>query len=184
MEADDPIPIPTDELYASGAALINGHGKTIAIIGSTLAIVSFLASSALIFVIFRSKQRLSTTYNRLVFGLSVGDILFSLSLATFNTMAPIDDSYYIWNVHGNQASCSAQGFVLFAGGCTGLYYSCSLNLYYLLIVRYQCTDRYIRSKIEPFLHGVPIAFALILATTLLANNNINSGKGGNCNQPV
>lgn len=62
-------------------------------------------------------------------------------------------------------------------------YACSLNLYSLALVRYRKSDHYIQRKIEPFLHGVPIAYGIILASVFLASKNLNSG-GGLCYAPV
>jgi hypothetical protein len=173
-------PIPIEELYATGIAR---HDKALSIIRSTSAIVSLIASSMLIYLLARSKQRLCTTYHRIVFGMCIADIIFSLSLSLFNLTGPIDDRYYVWNVKGNQASCSAQGFFVFIGSGSGVYYSCSINLYFLALVRYQKTDRYITSKIEPFLHGVPFFMGLLTPTVLIINGNINDAGGGSCYAP-
>jgi len=99
-------------------------------------------------------------------------------------MAPSDNSYYVWNASGNQVSCSIQGFTTLVGASCGVLYSCSLNLYSLAVVKYKKTDRHIRSKVEPFLHGVPIAFALIVNITLLAKQNLNDTGGRNCYAPI
>eukprot|EP00579_Thalassiosira_antarctica_P017786 CAMPEP_0201945186 /NCGR_PEP_ID=MMETSP0903-20130614/53774_1 /ASSEMBLY_ACC=CAM_ASM_000552 /TAXON_ID=420261 /ORGANISM="Thalassiosira antarctica, Strain CCMP982" /LENGTH=321 /DNA_ID=CAMNT_0048488247 /DNA_START=56 /DNA_END=1018 /DNA_ORIENTATION=- len=99
-------------------------------------------------------------------------------------MSPSEMSYIEWNTRGSQATCSAQGFVMTVGMGSGLLYSCSVNLYYLAIVKYNKSDRYIRTKIEPFLHGVPIVFALIYSITLLVNQNFNTSMAGSCIAPV
>ncbi|KAL7475146.1 hypothetical protein ACHAW6_001072 [Cyclotella cf. meneghiniana] len=174
-------PIPIEELYATG---IPRHDKVGPVIRSTSAIVSLISSSMLIYLLARSKQRLCTTYHRIVFGMCIADIIFSSSLATFNLTGPIDGRYYVWNVKGNQASCSAQGFFLLIGSGSGVYYSCSINLYFLALVRYRKTDRYITSKIEPFLHGVPFFIGLLTPTVLIINGNINDGGGGSCYVPI
>ena len=66
-----------------------GHGRSKIIIRSTMAIVSVISSCCLIRMIMTSKDRLTTTYHRLMLGMSVGDILFlfSLPLATFELHA-------------------------------------------------------------------------------------------------
>lgn len=181
MQQKDPIPL--DEITASGAEW-KSHGKNVSIIRSVLAIVSLVASSTLIWMLLRSKVRLSSTYHRLLIGMSIADMLYSLSLAHFNSTAPSDDDYMVWNARGNQATCSAQGFILFMGAISGLLYSCSLNLYYLAVVRYKKSDKYIRTKMEPFLHGIPVACALVCTTTFLVKKNINSDGEGICFIPV
>lgn len=177
-------PIPHEQLVDDGAELRDGHGKTTAIIRSSMAIASIIASSVLIWIIRRSHVGLSTTYHRLLLGMCIADILFSLSLAHFNIMAPSDDDYFVWNARGNLATCSAQGFAAYAGALCGLMYNCSLNLYYLAVVKYQKSDGYIRRKVEPFLHGAPVVIALASTATLLAKKNANDDGGGVCFDPV
>jgi len=117
--------------------------------------------------------------------MSVGDILSSLAFAQFNSAAPSDNDYYVWNARGNQATCSAQGFAFNLGANTSLYYTCSLILYFLAVVKYNKMDSYIRTKIEPFLHGVPIVWGSIASTTLLVGKNLNNVYAGEfCTNPV
>lgn len=160
------------------------HGMANSIIRSALAVVSVISSCTLIWMILRSKQRLSTIFHRILLGMSVADIFFSLGLAHFNFTAPRDDDYMVWNARGNQATCSAQGFISLFGGGYALMYSCALNLYYLAVVKYQKSDKYIKRRLEPFFHGFPLVYALVGPTTLLANKNINNGGGGDCYTPV
>ena len=182
MQAEDVI--PADELIASYAELKDGHSKATAVIRSLCAIVSLISSSILIWMLLTSKVRLSTTYHRLLLGLSIANIFLSSSLATFNYTAPSDGDYYVWNARGNQATFSAQGFILFVGSGSSVFYSCSLNLYYLAVVKYQKRDKYVRTKVEPFLHGFPVLYALVCSITLLVKQNTNDSGGGSCNYPV
>mmetsp|Transcript_10408 Transcript_10408/g.19144 ORF Transcript_10408/g.19144 Transcript_10408/m.19144 type:complete len:387 (+) Transcript_10408:597-1757(+) len=177
MEANQ---IPLDELVAIG---IDVQRKATTIIASSLAIVSLISSSALIWMIKRSRASFTTTYNRILLAMAISDIIFSFSVSHFNFTTPIDDNYFVWNASGNQLTCSIQGFASGVGAASGLLYSCSLNLYSLAVVKYNKPDRYIRSKVEPFLHGIPVVLALIGSITLLAEQNINNG-GGNCYAPV
>lgn len=160
------------------------HGKATTIIRSSLAIISLTASCILIRIIQRSNDRFSTTYHRLLLGMSVADILLSIGYAHFNFTAPSDNNYFVWNARGNQMTCSAQGFVFLLGFSSSPLYNCSINLYSLAVVRYQKTNDYIRKRIEPFLHGGPILYAIITSTILLANKNINDAGGGSCYAPV
>ena len=176
----NPDSIPLEALSYMGAEWKYGHGKNITIIASTFAIVSVLSSSTLIRMIMKSKQRLSSTYHRILIGMSIGDIFYSIPLATFHAMSPSDVSYMVWNARGNQASCNAYGFFVSAGMYLSLCYSCSLNLYYLFKVKYNKPDSYIRTKIEPFLLGVPILIAIVFSITGLAMMNYNDSGLGFC----
>ncbi|KAL9183353.1 hypothetical protein ACHAXT_005140 [Thalassiosira profunda] len=182
MEGEDPIPV--DVLIEEYNALKDGHRKTLCIIRSTLALVSVIASSTLIWMLRRSRDRFATCQHRILLGLSIADILFSLSLAHFNFPAPTDVDYYVWNAQGNEASCSASGFLTMLGAGSGLTYIVSLNVYYLLVIRYGKTEDFIRRRIEPFLHGLPVAIPLAVSCTLLATNNFNDDGAGNCHAPI
>jgi len=63
---------------------------------------------------------------------------------------------------------------------SGVLYSCSLNMYYLAVVKYNPTDRYIKSKLERWIHGIPIGTALVVSITLLLTQNINASTDGQC----
>eukprot|EP00580_Thalassiosira_gravida_P017245 CAMPEP_0201663050 /NCGR_PEP_ID=MMETSP0494-20130426/4967_1 /ASSEMBLY_ACC=CAM_ASM_000839 /TAXON_ID=420259 /ORGANISM="Thalassiosira gravida, Strain GMp14c1" /LENGTH=72 /DNA_ID=CAMNT_0048141551 /DNA_START=11 /DNA_END=226 /DNA_ORIENTATION=+ len=71
-------------------------------------------------------------------------------------MIPSDVDYQSWNAHGSQTTCTMSGFAVIVGMLMSSLYSCSLNIYSLAIVKYNKTDSYIRTKMEPFLHAVPI----------------------------
>jgi len=172
-----------EDLYAANAEY-RDHSKSLNIIQSSSAIVSTISSSTLIWMILRSPQRLSTTHHRIIFGMAVGDILFSLSMASFNAMTPSDVDYIVWNAKGNQATCNLQGLMTTVGVGMSLLYSCSLNIYSLAIVKYNKTDFYIQNKMERFLHGVPIVLPLAYGFTLLATQGYNSGLGNGRVAPV
>lgn len=177
-QSDDPI--PDEQLISEGAAIRDGHGKATSIIRSSMAMVSIICSSFLIWILLKSKNRLKTTYHRILFGMCVSDMIFSLALALFNVTAPSDVDYYVFNAKGNQLTCTAQGFLAYAGGCLILLYSCSLNIYHLIVVKYRRTDSYIRTKVEPWLHGVPIISAIVLPLVLLVESNLNADGEGMC----
>ena len=73
--------------------------------------VAWIASIAIIWIIFRSHEKLSTTLHRLLLGLCIADILSSL-VQSFSTL-PSPDTYDedgIWNAKGSNAQCNTQGF--------------------------------------------------------------------------
>ena len=162
----------------------DGASKSTSILRSSLAIVSMIASSLLIWMLLRSKKLRSSTYHRLILGLGISDTLYSIGLVHFNALAPIDDSYYVWNARGNQLTCNIHGFIILIGAVCGLFYSCSVNLHSLVVVKHKRSDNYISKKIEPFLHGVPIILAAVTGIVLLVQENINSDDGGVCFAPV
>mmetsp|Transcript_12347 Transcript_12347/g.35302 ORF Transcript_12347/g.35302 Transcript_12347/m.35302 type:complete len:469 (-) Transcript_12347:82-1488(-) len=171
---------PIEGLLYYGGQWKYGHGKSFAIVTSVSAILSTVFSSLLVAMVLRSKDRLGTAYHRLLMGMAVGDILFSLPHCLFHAMVPKDMDWLIWGAKGNQATCTLNGFVIRVGATLSLFYVCSLILYYLAKVKFSKTDMYIRSKLEPFLHGVPILAALAQGIIGLVNQNYNTTGAGVC----
>jgi hypothetical protein len=142
--------------------------------------ISFIASMLLVIHILRSHDCLSTTYHRLVFGLSVADIINSIDVALSSTMAPKEMSYLVPFASGNTATCDAQGFLIsFLGGVSALY-NCSICFYYLAIITYNKKEEYIRRKLEPWFHGISILVPLMICIILLATHAFNGANGGTC----
>ena len=156
------------------------HTKGYSITRSISSLVSIASSVTLIWMICRSHFGPSTTYHRLLLGLCIADIMLSISVSLFTITTPRDVDYYIWNARGNAASCDAQGFLLMVGIFVGVLYNCSLSFYYLAIVKFQKPDDYIREKIEPYLHGVPIVYALGASITMLSKQLYNTDVSGVC----
>eukprot|EP00979_Chaetoceros_neogracilis_P017690 scaffold10266_cov294-Chaetoceros_neogracile.AAC.10 len=136
--------------------------------------ISFISSIAIIFMIHRSYVGLSSTFHRLLLGLSIADILSSFWMMLSTLLSPTDTSGYVWNPRGNVNSCDAQGFFLFLGIMGAPLYNCSLCFYYLAIVKFNKKDTFIREKIEPYLHAVPILVSLTGAITILAKTSFNA----------
>ena len=147
--------------------------RTFSIVQSSFSAVSLLASIAILCIIHRSYDRLSTTINRLLFGLCVSDILSSFAQSFATLPAPKVYSDVIWNAHGSVASCEAQGFFIFVGSMAAPLYNCSMCFFYLAVLKYNKKQDFITNKIEPFLHAVPIVFSLIGAFTILGLKAFN-----------
>jgi hypothetical protein len=111
--------------------------------------ISMIASATLMWTILRSHVGLSETFNRLLFGLCVADVISSFANMLSSITMPTDLDYMFPSVYGNTATCSAQGFLNVLGTFSGLLYNCSICIYYLAIVKYNKKDVYIRTKVEP-----------------------------------
>ena len=157
-----------------------GTLKKLSIVRSSSAIVSIVASVLLVWILFRSRKGIGTTYHRLLLGLSIFYILFSLSEATFGAVVPNELNYAVWNARGNLASCDAFGFMNALGAYSGVLYMCSLNIYYLAKVRFNKSDSYVAKKLEPLLHMVPILYGLIFSILVVAKQGMNANVGGLC----
>jgi hypothetical protein len=139
--------------------------------------MSFIASLTIIIMILRSNVKLSTIYRRIIFGISVFDLLQSLS-QIFSTVAMEQESG-MWAAIGNTTSCEFKTFFGTIGGCGAVLYSLSLTLYFLLVVKYDKSETVIKKKFEPYLHGVPILYSCGVSIYTLATKNFNQ-SGPTC----
>lgn len=73
-----------------------------AIVRVASAVVSAISSLLLIRMVYTSEKGLSTTYHRLLLGISIGDVMLSLMIASSQWMMPSDMSYIVWNARGNE----------------------------------------------------------------------------------
>jgi hypothetical protein len=142
--------------------------------------ISFSASLLLVGYILRSYESLSTTYHRLIFGLSAADIISSLFFALSSTLVPTEMSYLVPFASGNVATCDAQGFLITFCGAVSVGYNCSICFYYLAIITYNKKFDYIEQKLEPWFHGVSISIPLVYTVIRLATNTFNGPNGGTC----
>ena len=98
-----------------------------------------------------------TTYQRLIFGLSVCDILFAGALFASTWPAPVGTPH-VWQALGNVQTCTAQG-VFFHLGSAAVLYTASLSTYYVFSIR----NGWPRTRIEnaeKWLHIGPILFSI------------------------
>ena len=120
-------------------------------------------------------------YHRLVFGLCVGDLMVSFAFAVNAAAAPKEMKYLIPSARGNAETCTAQGLVLTVGSVMASFYNCMICLYYLSIITYNKNDDYIKRKLEPWFHGIPIVIAVAVGITgLIMKQYNNNGFGGPC----
>jgi len=101
-----------------------------------------------------------TTYNRLMLGISISDLITSTALIF--GQAPIPRGLGIPGAHGNEATCTAQAFFLQLGNGT-ICYSQMLLLHYVLIIRYNVREQTVTKYIEPWMHMIPIGYDLVTA---------------------
>jgi hypothetical protein len=79
------------------------------IVPTLASLASMIASTTIVTMILRSTTKLKKPYRRIVFGMAVYDIIQSLALTT--SVFPSPSGTRMWAI-GNDATCSAQGFIL------------------------------------------------------------------------
>jgi len=137
--------------------------------------LSIMGSITIVVMMLRSiGRRLSSTYGRLVFGMSCMDIMQSLAYC-LSTLPSPKDSDLPWPSYGTTLSCSIQGWFLFAGGIGTTIYYCSLCIYYVLrIAKKDLTESTIKNKVEPFLHFIPLMYSIAAGIFLGISKNFNN----------
>jgi hypothetical protein len=119
-----------------------------------------------VIVLRKNRSDALSTRHRLLAGMSVCDIISSSAWFLTSWPVPEDMPFGLWNV-GNKDTCSAQGFFIQLSIGTVTYNAC-LALYYLLVIRYGWKNEYISRHVEPWMHFVAVAFALITSFAALA----------------
>ena len=140
--------------------------------------VSLLSSSFIAGGIIKSDGGLTSPYRRIIFGLSVSDILQSLSIIAGPFAIPSSSPSGLWAV-GNYHTCQVDGFLFgFTAGSTPMYMF-GLSLYTALKIKRNMTDEMFTRKIEKVLHFSIILLSLSIVVFGLKTKTINSGIVGN-----
>jgi len=150
--------------------------------------ISAVSSFLIINVIFRSEKKLSTIYHRIMFVMSCGDIMASISRALTTLPMPKQNicpgQDYNWDAVrlGTVGTCQAQGFFLRFGYL--IMYSCNLILfiYYACVIAFNMKDVTIRKRVEPVLHCFAFLFSLVNAAIPLFHQQYHAnGPWPSCN---
>ena len=175
LEADEEEPLNW-EAYKKSESLETSRSKfeTYTILNRTSASISFIASALLITHILRSHQGLSTTYHRLVFGLSTADIIYASAVDLNRLMVPKEMDYLVPGAQGTVATCTAQGFFITVAMSMSTYYNCSICFYYLAIIKFNKSDAYIAKKLERWYHIIPIIVPVVRGLLLVAMKGFNA----------
>jgi hypothetical protein len=144
--------------------------------------LSVLSSMLIIYIILKSPTRLSSTYHRIMLGISISDIFYSIPVALATLPMPSPGDYWtdIINIQGtrlgNTQTCTAQGFFITAGFFSFFIYdSISLPLFYLCSIGSKMRMKTIEKYVEPFIHFISITIPLFVAVPLLFQGAYNVG---------
>ncbi|KAI2490543.1 hypothetical protein MHU86_24021 [Fragilaria crotonensis] len=133
-------------------------------------LVSLLGSLTIIYIIWRDRhEKLKCVYHRILFALSICDCIASLNFAFGFLLVPVGN---FWGAQGNTASCAASGFLntFFA---SQILYNFGLALYYLLIVRYGKTQKFVSRNIEPYTHFLALSIPMAVNFWALLTSALN-----------
>jgi hypothetical protein len=153
----------------------NAHG-TAAYGQISSASISFISSLTIATAIVRSDGGLTSPFRRLIFGLSLSDVLQSFGLIAGPFASPASDISPFGL--GNQGTCSAQGFILHLSGYTVPMYTCALSYYYYCKLKCDMSDETFSRRIEWKAHGTCWLVGLSISITALATETINTYSTG------
>lgn len=149
--------------------------RAIAVSQITVGIISAAASTTMAFFVARSGEQLTKPFRRIIFGLSISDVLQSSSLV----FAPLAAQSAARGDCGGVTYCniSASGFLIGAYGV--IFYTLGLCVYYLYIVKYNFSDQEFARKREPGIHAAAILVPSIAVAILASTESFNPSVDGN-----
>ncbi|GFH52696.1 hypothetical protein CTEN210_09172 [Chaetoceros tenuissimus] len=140
--------------------------------------VSFICSSSLAYMIKANKEKgLKNPYRRLIFAISVADMMQSLSIVLGPFINDAAVSQARWAI-GNEHSCRLNGLLLALGSTAVPLYSCSLSIYYYCKLYKKMTNERFWSNIERWMHIIIITSIAVMNIIALSLNLFNSGVNG------
>lgn len=146
--------------------------KVLAVLPLMSGLLSAWGSLQIIRIIVRNRIRRPSEnvgsrmscYQRIMLGLSLCDLVSSIVLCLQAFLLPKSEGRS-WAI-GNQATCTAMGFLQQLFGAT-IFYSVMLSFVFLLTIRYDVTEARLSSVYEPWMHGVSIGFPLVSACAVI-----------------
>ncbi|KAI2499637.1 hypothetical protein MHU86_14872 [Fragilaria crotonensis] len=141
------------------APLTDGQVIILILINIVSSSLSIGGSCIIVYLVSIAKK--PSVYNRMMFGLSMADILHSICLLISPFLLPSEGGR-IW-AHGNDQTCTMLGFFVQLGVIVPLY-NASLNAFFLLTIVYGTTESRIKKWAEPTMHAVPILYPLVTAS--------------------
>ncbi|GFH55873.1 hypothetical protein CTEN210_12349 [Chaetoceros tenuissimus] len=142
--------------------------------------ISLLSSAFILYIIYKSPQKLKSTYHRIMAAMSIYDIWSSSAIILGVLLFPKDDYHRdryrwpdSWTRIGNVRTCEYEAFSYLCGSIASAQYIAALCLYYLCSLVFGIRKETIAKRIEWFLHLLPNANAWSFAFTMLALKMLN-----------
>lgn len=123
------------------------------LLSSTLGSLSAISSCVIIFIVWRSIPKLSISYHRIMFFMSVGDVIHSTCLALSTLPMPRDMIYTQFEAPyiGTNATCRAQAIGQLYSHTFTYMQSIVLSIYFYCAINGRVKERNMNRKLELFL---------------------------------
>ena len=139
------------------------------------AAISSCASAFITLAIVKSDGGLTSPYRRIIFSLSVSDLLQSLALFT----GPFAVTSGLWS-RGNDLTCRVNGVIYTIGSCSTSMYTLALCTYSVMKIKKRTmTDQNFTRNMERFIHPTILLFTMSLSIAGLVTRTINGTSLGN-----
>lgn len=155
------VPSSTDYEFQTLSAL---QDQILSIVPIPAALLSIFGSVSIILMNCRNRRKSRnhnywTPYNRLLIAMSSCDIIYSATLAISVFLLPQETSRRLY-AGGNDASCSAIGFLIQFSNSTILY-NIMMSFYFLFLARFGMKNDTIARFIEPVMHILSLGYPLV-----------------------
>ena len=142
---------------ASDAPFSETQLKAVAIVPKFASFPSILGALFILQNVWRSPKRRSRVYHRILFGMSLHDVLYSIKAFVSTWPIPSDTpETVVYGALGTQETCVVAGFFGQGAALTSIFYNASLTVFFLLVVKYGYKEHVIRRKVELWLHVIPL----------------------------
>ena len=149
--------MPPDPKYLPPFSL--EQQKVLALVPKFTSIPSIIGSLYIVQHVLRSSKRRQRTYHRLLAVMSIMDFIYAIKAFGSTWPNPAGTGYLTM---GNTETCEAAAVLGHGGSLSSAMYNGSLTLYYLLTIAFSWRLDQIK-RIEPLLHGLPLAIGWFTA---------------------
>lgn len=155
-------------------SLSDAQEKVLALLPVIPSILSIVSSALVMRLVWRN--HFVETYQRLLFAMSVCDVICTANFVIEPFITPHETSRRIWAV-GNDSSCLASGF-FYQFSSAAAYYNCMLTVYFVLVIRFNVKEAVIAKWVEPSMHLLSIVYPLVTASVGTARKVWTEAKFG------
>ena len=138
--------------------------------------ISTLSSFLLVIFILESPSGLRSPYSRIIFGLSIADVLQSLGILVAPFAAPTDPEHIFGR--GSVKSCDAVGFFTVIGSLAVPFYTLQLTYYFLKRVKYKVLPKDFANGEEKWFHIFIWIYSIAVASFATGKEMINPTQRG------
>ena len=147
------------------------------IVKCIFSLLSLTASSTIVHMIRFSPRGLKSPYSRIIFGLSIGDIIQSLGILLGVFAVPRDTPESPMAL-GNQATCNYTGFLLLVGILVTVFYLLFLIYFFWRRVKHKVSPQKFAYGEERYLHILCWVLSLAYGIVAVASKAVNPTRYG------